>query len=1000
MSASPFIVVPWQTPFLPALIPLALERTGGDIGGACFIFPHTRPARYMTDLLRDDARIRKPCVLPRMEAVTALFSLARSGLAARPAVSIGLLDQVALLLGCVRETRSRAAAGSLLHGLPLDDSRRFFPWGVRLANLMEEFFQHNRLPEDYSHMEGQVSPFAAALLENLAVLHGRYMEALDARGWTTPGYDAFRTARAARDPGFVLSLPGLEGKTLFLAGFHALTGAQDVFFRHLWQEKGALVCLHADPETVSGSPHWSCADLVRWAGRWRTGMALHGEAPDPDRRPRILFRAGYDVHSQLAELRRELAGDAPPPAAGLSGTAVVLPDTSLLLPVLHHLPDAGVNISMGYPLARSPLFRLIESILRLQETRREGVRPLYHWKGLIDLLRHPYLKMLEIPDGQPFRHLLHQAERIVRAGRRFADPVGLPEQAELAQTALAGREGAVPDGRAAPLRELFIRVLRATTGAWERIESPADLAEALAGLADLLREYGRDLWERFPIDAECLHRLEHSVIPQLAGTALKEESLPAPTLFAVLRELLREERVPFEAYPLVGTQVLGVLETRLLQFDRLFVLDLTEDRLPGSAGHDPLLPDPLRPLAGLPPAHGRESVAAYTFFRLLAAAREVTLYWQEGVEPQGLADGKKVRSRFVEELIWAEECRRGAVLSPEDPARGGEDGPLRCIACALPPVPRDRRSIPATAAVRERVQRILKGAVSPSLLDTYLHCPARFFYERIGRISPAPGVNEGEDPLGTGILLHETLRNYFSARKDRPVRASETEEKALRDLFLTELAASPLSGTLPADDRILLEEAGPVRLARLLSQQEGRIPRLFEEPVAAAILVDGRTRRLAGTLDRVDEADGNTYVLDYKTGSIPRIGPDVWQDAALWRELDAPGGDGPQNDALLAAVAEQFASVQLPAYLYMFMHGSGRDVHDALYVPLKSGLEESPLIGDDISDEDRTAILCEKIPSLLRFLLRHMERSVSFRPRENKNCRWCPYQKMCIVASG
>ncbi len=1006
MSGESFIVVPWQRPFLPQLLELALERTDGRIGNACFVFPHARPARYMTDLIRAQTRIPKPCLLPRMEPVTALFTLARSALDRAPSMTVGVLDQVALLLHCVRESRDQAARGSLLRDLPLDDSRRFFPWGVRLANLMEDFFQHDRVPEDYIYMEGQVSHFAAALLENLGALHARYMAALDEREWTTPGYDAFKTARALANSRFDSILPGLEGKSLILAGFHTLTGSQEAFFRHLWDKRGALVCLHADAGVAAGSPHWSCVDLVRWADRWRARIQLRGPAPDPEERPLIRFRAGYDTHSQLAELREALdadlkkdAGSGQSSAPGISGTAVVLPDTGLLLPVLHHLPDKNVNVSMGYPLARSPLFRLVESILRMQETRRDGKGPLYHWKAVIEILRHPYLKMLATePGGAPLRRFLHQAEQLVRAGRRFVDVAELPERT---REALEKNDGAgfTPErAREACLqRDLLACIFQAAASAWENIKSPADMAAALESLADLLRERGSSLWERFPIDAECLYRLGLSVIPQLAHTALKEENLPAPTLFAVLRELLNEERVPFEAYPLVGTQILGVLETRLLQFDRLFVLDLTEDRLPGSARHDPLLPDPLRPMAGLPGSHGRERVAAYTFFRLLAGARDVTLFWQEGIEPQGLADGKKIRSRFVEELLWAEEWRRGKLLTPEKPENKGEDGPLRLISCVLPPVPARRASIPVTPAVSERMRRLLLGSISPSSLDSYLHCPARFFYERVGRISQADTVSEGEDPRGTGILLHETLSDFFAPRLGRPISASEAEQKALRRIFLDKLNASELACALPFHDRVILEEAGPANLTAMLRRQEGRIPLHLEEPVEASLSVDGRPRLLAGTVDRVDTYEDELYVLDYKTGSIPKIDGSVWENETLWRALAESPAPGEGGDELLEEIAANFASVQLPAYIYMFGQERGRDVRDALYAPLKAGLEENFLIGPKMGEDERDAVLHEKIPTLLRFLLFHMERAAHFYPREGKNCDWCPYQKMCIV---
>ncbi|MDL2210726.1 PD-(D/E)XK nuclease family protein, partial [Desulfovibrio sp. OttesenSCG-928-O18] len=732
--AEPFVNVAWNRPFLPALLDIALERTDGDIGKAFFVFPHARPALYLTSIIREDARVPKPCVMPRMESVSGLFSLVRSQVAARHATPVGILDQVALLLEAVRHLREER--GGMLRDLPLDDSNRFFPWGVRLAGLMEEFLTHNRVPEDYIHMQDQASAYAAALLENLGSLHARYLAALEQRGWTTPGLDAFLTARSIAADDCLGSLSALRGKLIILAGFHTLTGAQEVLFRTLWAKHGALVCLHADPKVVHGSPHWSCTPLVRWASAWRTKITPFDAANDTDAEPEIRFRAGYDVHSQLGLLAEELRENAP----GESGpTAVVLPDTNLLLPVLHHLPETEVNISMGYPLARSPLFRLLESILALQETRR-GTGPFtYHWKALIQLLRHPYLKMLspETPEtegetaesNRRFRRFLHHAERVVRSSRRFSAVADLG-----ARTAETYREAEKAEP-GADVQALFARILEAALFRWENIASPDALAASLEALAELMRERGAALWTRFPIDAECLYRLTESVIPQLAHTALKEEPLPPQTLFTVLRALLAAERVPFEAYPLVGDQVMGVLETRLLHFERVFVMDLTDDRLPGARAHDPLLPEALRPLMGLPGARGREYVAAYNFFRLIHGARRVSLYWQEGVETQGLNDAKKLRSRFVEELLWRKEKQIGRILAPELPENQGRDGPLQLISCVLPPVPREHRTVPAGAHAQNRMRAILAGEISPSLVDSYLRCPARFFYQRIGRIN-------------------------------------------------------------------------------------------------------------------------------------------------------------------------------------------------------------------------------------------------------------------------
>ena len=985
MTGTPFIVIPWQNPFLPSLLELVREHAHSP-GDAVLIFPHARPGRYMDILIREHSGIGKPCIMPRVETVSSLFSLVRAQAEQRPALTVGALDQIALLLACVRDLRD-STAGGLLQNLPLHDPKRFFPWGIRLAALMEDFFTHARLPGDYSGMEGNVSAFAAALLENLSSLHARYMEELDKRCWTTPGYDAFKAARCCRE---LRHIHNITDKTVFLAGFHTLTGTQELLFRHLWEQHGAFVCLHADAAVADTAPHWSCMEFVRWSRRWQTRITVYGEVTEQS--PAITYKAGYDLHSQLAALSGELVNDLRENET-LRGAAIILQDTGLLLPVLHHLPRADVNISMGYPLSRSSLFHLLHSILRLQETRR-GQAPEYeyHWKACIALIRHPYLKMLrqeteeEEETESGLRRLLRLLEERIRTGRRFTR---LDREVEHLLRELD------PEIANIHAQELLRGIMSACVANWRDPQCAEDLAGALDGLTSLLLRHGRQVLSSYPIDAECLFRLMQSVMPALAHTELKNEHLPAATLFAMLRELLRAERVPFEADPLVGLQVMGMLETRLLHFTRLYILDATDDNLPGQPHQDPLLPDALRALAGLPDNRGRECLVAYNFFRLLAAADNVTLFWQEGVAPGGLAEGKKLRSRFIEELLWKAEQKAGRLF--DDRNADGLNSPLHTISCRLPPPAIDNAVIPVTPAVRKGIARLLDKDISPSLLDAYLRCPVRCFYERLCRIQSPEEVVEGDDPIAVGTLLHSVLQEYFSTRLGVPINNTTGEKKALKRLFLQRLADSDLSASLPLESRIMLEESGPVRLARMLENQVGSVPVQLEERLRAPIAVNGKRRTLAGILDRVDQRDNGHVILDYKTGYIPLPGKRIWQNAALWDRLRHWEPDSPEDDDPLPELASLMKSVQLPAYIHLYAHGTGQDVADAAYVALRDTGKDCFLFHGNVDEEEKITIINKQIPELLSFILRHMEECARVAPHPGQQCDYCPCKGSCCI---
>lgn len=996
----PFLLVPWSADFLDAVRAVTDEATGGRPGRAVVVFPHSRPRRYLVDGYRRHAAL--PLLLPRVMTGQELREWCReawtaNGVQPRRA---DMLDRVALLWDSVARVARDLPSGSPLKGLAAGGMARFFPWGVRLADLLEECLNQMVDAQDLRHAEGEVEPFAAALLGELRGIRSDYLRALTARGLTTPGLDAHVAAqRALRDP----EPPAfLRDKTLVLAGFVSLTRAEDILFRYLWR-RGALICLHSDPALAEGRGHWSCSEHAAWLERWGAACRVFGSAPE--RRPRLHFFAGYDLHSQLRELRDLLArNEAGRPEDGDAGAdAVVLPHPALLMPTLHHLPRKDVNISLGYPLDRSLLARLADTVFRVRESRRPDGRT--HWRPLLDLIRHPYVRMLRLPpettdarpDGKPLRPLLRLLEERLRSGGRLADPAALT--ADLLDEVLGdldGRGSGGPgrtddEGCDEALGQGLEHVMNVLVGSWEKVDTLRGAAAGLAALCDLLLTYGRHIWPRFPLDAECLFRLMQRVIPHLADNALADDALPPDTLFAMIRQSLADERVPFEADPLTGLQVLGMLETRLLRFDRVYLMDLTEDRLPGAPQHDPLLPDNLRGLLGLPDTRRRDALAAHTFHRLAAGARDVYLFWQEGVESSGLLDAKKVRSRFVEEALWQEEKTAGHRLAP------GE-GPLRTAAFPLvTPHRRDRAIIVRSESVAARMESLLAEPLAPTGLDAYIRCPARFFRERMCAIRPLEEVLEGDDPRGVGELLHKVLLRAYEPYAGRTVRRGDIDEARLTALFREELDACGLRERLPAESQLMLEAAGPLRLKSFLAAQPDDFLLVqVEARHAAPLKAAGRSHVLYGVLDRVDKRPEGEIILDYKTGRHPQVPAAFWRGDDLWERLDAwtPGAPDP-----LPELADALPSIQLPCYLYIYSREDAPDeprpVADAAWVHLAGDGAEVPLLGPKWSDEERAAILHTRIPALLRFVLTHMRAAPELRPRPGPHCAWCPYVGAC-----
>ena len=1094
----PFRIVPWDTDFLDALKNGVMKATRGQPGNAVVVFMHDRPRRYLRERFRYAPDVPKPCLIPRMFTERELMAAFRQEQHQKLRREAGKLDQIALLSRCVRELAEPDT--ELCMQLAKTDDAGFFPWGVRLADLLEECFTQGLTPEDMLYTEGEVAPFGAALLGSLGKIFRRYRDALIESDLTTPGFDAFVVASALEEGTGGDDLPPLPdflaGRAILLAGFGMLTGTENTLFRYLWRH-GAQVFLHVDPALAeNGQGHWACTEQSNWIADWKADTVL--ACPSPGKKPKIHYFAGYDLHSQLDALRGDLIelerkdrlaaalkarsttqqlsllpssengtasplpetstsgnadnkdsitskalggrgkgtrgkGEGSPSPGGLAPTPAPIPTSQLdiavalahsgaLLPVLHHLPRKDCNISLGYPLERSLLFRLLETVLDARN-RRQPNGPT-HWKALADLVRHPYLRLLEV-NGISLRDIFQNMKPRLRNGSRHADAHAVAEGAAddfFAASSLPNVAAAMP-----AIRELINRILRDTVDTWARAHTLGGLADALSGLCDTLLVYGSgndesgagngkaDIWSRFPIDAECLFRLMQRVIPALKDNGMAGTPLPWPLMQAMLLELVRAERVPFEADPLTGLQVLGMLETRLLRFSRVFLVDVTDDRLPGAPIRSPLLPDSLRALLGLPDTRNREQLAAYTFHRLIAGADEVWLYWQEGVETSGLFDGKKQRSRLVEELIWQEEQARGQRLKP-----GRE--PLRTAALDVRPPVRVRKVVPKTPAIREQIAASLKHPLSATRLDAYLTCPLRYYYERLCAIAPIDEVNEDDDPAAVGVLLHNVLRDFYAPAVGKTVRRDAQsgdpelpflDEKALRALFRTALGASGLEAALPPESAAMLSVTGPERLGMFLRAQPEQTEVLsLEEEYDAEIRVGGRVRRLTGNLDRVDwreqedpegALDEGAVILDYKTGRIKALRPDIWADDAFWDALDpekaaeAASEPDPEHD-FLPIMAQRIPTVQLLYYCYLYGQATGKPVLDAAFVALGEDGGERPLFGKGMTIEERERAL-SLIPRLIGFILLHMELCPEFRPREGAHCRWCSWRNVCIISS-
>ena len=953
------ILIPWQADFLTALADDLAQRP--DLTRTLVLFPHNRPKRYIKKLLAEHPALAKPCLLPEMSSIADFVTRMRRELDPRPFKRANTLDLVELLRTVVSDLQS--AGGGLLDHLPRMTRETFLPWGIKLAALLEDLLRQDMEPSNLCHMQGEVADFAAALLEQLAAIYEGYVAGVTDRGWITSGLEWQLVLAHERELNIFLA-----DTPVLAAGFYGLSRTEDRLFRGLWEADVLEVWLHSDSALAQGGEsHWTAEEHRKWLRRWQVRPAIPvGLEYDPDHKPEVRFIEGFDRHSQLEGLRNELE------AWGRGSGAVVLPDESALMPVLHHLPERDVNISMGYPLARTPLAGLLECVLALQETRDSSGS--YARADFIRLIRHPYLRLLG-PEDRPLRQVLHLWEAALRRGD-VRDPLAWdvpwsdPVLAEVDQKAA---------------RPLLEEILGNCLAGFEPVGSLDGMALALDRLCATLRTHGAELWHTYLVDAECLFRLTASVIPQLRDAEMRFEPLDRPLLFAMFRRLLRAERVSFEPEPLSGLQVMGMLETRLLRFKRLFVLDAVEDNLPGTPPFDPLLPDPLRKILELPDSRERNNVAGYNFHRLLMGADQAVIAYPAGDAP-GVLDGKSVRSRYVEELLWEREQERGQIIERGDPLIE----PVNFRAGTIPPMVRSVDMTPVLAAgLREKLG---KKGLSPSSLDTYLACPKKFFYSYLSSLREQE--QEGaidRSPFGT--VLHQVLNDFFKPHVGTTLHAGNLDPAVLVDEFRRALDLDEECRAYPYDVRLALRLGGEAKLRMFLESQEPNLLVDLERDFETTLSGGGMTVPFKGRIDRIDRTDRGYVVLDYKSGTVSKPRTDFWEHA-VWARLEDFDPLNPDPD-LLPDLGRAVRSVQLPAYLHLCRMGGLTPLDNAGLVALADKGAVKWLFRESETEEERREAVEIMTPRLLGFLLEHMLGASEFRANPGTQCTWCGFRSPC-----
>jgi len=830
-----------------------------------------------------------------------------------------------------------------------EEFSRFLPWAREIASFIDQCDLEDVTNAALKNIQRsaeigyEVPASVNVLLSSITSLREAYHAALRERGSYSRGFIYLRAAEIVHETDL-----REFADTLFC----------NFFYLHATEEKTI-----AEMRTSGRATLFFQSDDSPWRVFERLSRSFSCRiAPRSGKAPSYTLHisAGIDTHAQVG-LVRELVKK----IENRERTVIVLPDPAGLIPLVSEIGSCvdELNISMGYPLKRNPLYSLLEAILDVQRTRREGA---YYARDYLRALNHPLLKNMNLAlEPSVTRVLTHKVEEVVSGaasapigGSLFLTLEDIENCGEIyrfASATLANMNipldpGELP-GILNALHEIAFRI-------WEKVKTPRDLSAAIERFIDVVaRKSSLPLYfVNVKVAEEVL-----AIAEDMRNASFADERFPQEGLFRIFMDALGHGKTAFSGSPLRGLQVLGLFETRALNFENVIVMDVNESSLPALRLSEPLIPRQVMVSLGLNRVEEEEEIQRYHFRRLISHAKNVYLIYDDSPE--------KERSRFIEELVWERQKRLKS-------ARGA---PVRRAGFATDIVPKK-------GAVEKRagVMEFLKAAsYSPSSVDTYLACPLSFYYRYVLRLREREDLLEEPDGADVGTLLHAVLRESFGDF----IGKKPLIDREFRDSLLARLDTrfAESLGKRMGPESFLLHHVMRFRIGRFLDNEAERDVQQvisLEQDLEGDFEADGRTHRFKYRVDRIDRlSDGSILIVDYKTG----------------------GGDPrPRSSPLLAmqdfsreSIHEAVRSFQLPLYLHFVRQRCGEDqVRAACYNLRTLQLAEFP----SRRDRERVGEIMEKCMSALAFILSEInDPNIPFMADEGdpRRCARCPYFYLC-----
>ena len=674
-----------------------------DLGELCFILPSRRAGVYVKELFLK--KISKTSFLPQIISIES-FIESVSGLKVLPNTTLLFELYEAYLSVIPKKEQDTFASFSSWAPTILQDINEV----DRFLIPQQKIFTYLSEIQDLNHwsLESEPTPFVKKYLsfwKSLPNLYQQFSDRLLSKGHATQGL-CFREAFENIEH-YIQSTPN---KHHIFAGFNALNTAEQHIIEELLQRKRAAIYWDIDAQFLSDSGHAAGHFIRKYKNEWKHYQENPFQWEHTHfSKPKSIQIIGTPKNIGQTKQVGATLNQCIEQKMNMSRTAVVLGNEALLQPTLHSLPASvpSVNVTMGFPLTSASLSTFFDQLISLHADKSSKG---FYYQGVQHLLSHQNLRGLLIKDTTD-------------EGMQFIQSIRKDNTVYITQLYA---------------ESYFSKEHRSIIGLlFGNLTSPQQVIAMLQQMVQLLKDAWIQNPKQYGLELEQLH-LFYETFNQLA---LLTKAYPyvedIKTLRVLYKELLTTQTLHFQGEPLEGLQLMGMLETRAIDFDTVIITSVNEGTLPAGKQPPTTIPFDVKKQFGLPTFEEKDAIYTYHFYRLLQRAQNIYLIYNSTSE--GLDAGEK--SRFLYQLQMNP--------LPQLDLKSFFASPSVSIKQSQP------RTVAKTPAIMNRLQEMAKKGISPSSLNQYIQNPIAFFNQRVLGVQEMESVEESPEAATFGTIVHE-----------------------------------------------------------------------------------------------------------------------------------------------------------------------------------------------------------------------------------------------------